>query len=73
MTGSGTPATDVHERPPTAPHKPTGQRDSGGSRWTPVDPLAEVDGNPRRVAFPQRVGLEEHQFDQLRVTLRVTA
>jgi hypothetical protein len=38
-----------------------------------VDLLAEVDGNPHRVAFPQRVGLEEHQFDQLRVTLRVTA
>ena len=35
--------------------------------------LAEVDGNPHRVAFSQRVGSEEAPMSRLRVTLRVTA
>jgi hypothetical protein len=35
--------------------------------------LAEVDGNPHRVAFPQLVGSEEARTSRLRVTLRVTA
>ena len=33
-----------------------------------VDALAEVDGNPQSGTPAQRVGLEEHQFERLRVT-----
>lgn len=35
-------------------------------------PMAEVDGNPPRVAFPQRVESNDVQKGRLRVTLRVT-
>jgi hypothetical protein len=35
--------------------------------------VAEVDGNPHRNAFPQRVGSEGPEMSRLRVTLRVTA
>ncbi len=34
---------------------------------------AEVDGNPHRVTFAQRVGVREARMGGLRVTLRVTA
>ncbi len=39
----------------------------------PVDVSAEVDGNPHRVTFAQRVGVWEARIGGLRVTLRVTA
>ena len=48
---------DIHERPPTALHKSPGQSDFYSLRWTPVDPLAEVDGNRTRrtgIARPNR-------------------
>ena len=46
---------------------------SNASERSPVDPLAGVDGNPHRFAFPQRVGSEEARKSRLRATLKVTA
>ena len=47
----------LHERPPTALHKCPGQDDFCSSWWTPVDAVAEVDGNRTRrtgIARPNR-------------------
>ena len=52
------PMTNVHECPPTALHINPGQSDFYSSRCTPVNVLAEVDGNRTRrteVVRPDRV------------------